>query len=59
MGAEGFESDDFIQVAIPIEDGIYLHDSFGLDSGTMDLLPIQTWHIDYVFVAENGVLEPY
>ena len=25
---EGFESDDFIQVAIPIEDGIYLHDSF-------------------------------
>ena len=55
---EGFESDDFIQVAIPIEDGIYLHDSFqfrfrnyGSLMGNTDL-----WHIDYVFVAENGVL---
>ena len=49
-------TDEFIQVVIPIYDGIYLHNSFqfrfrnyGTQEGNADL-----WHIDYVFVAENG-----
>ena len=49
-------TDEFIQVVIPIYDGIYLHNSFqfrfrnyGTLEGNADL-----WHIDYVFVAENG-----
>jgi hypothetical protein len=49
-------TDEFIQVTIPIQDGVYLHNSFqfrfrnyGSLEGNVDL-----WHIDYVFVAENG-----
>ena len=51
-------TDEFIQVVIPIYDGIYLHNSFqfrfrnyGTQEGNADL-----WHIDYVFVAENGAI---
>jgi hypothetical protein len=54
---EGFESDQFTQVVIPVEDGVYLHNSFqfrfrnfGTLQGNADL-----WHIDYVFVADNGL----
>jgi len=50
-------SDTFTQVVVPISDGIYLHNNFqfrfrnyGTLMGNADL-----WHIDYVFVAENGV----
>ena len=50
-------TDSFTQVVIPISDGIYLHNTFqfrfrnyGTLMGNADL-----WHIDYVFVAENGV----
>jgi hypothetical protein len=49
-------TNEFIQVIIPIYDGIHLHNSFqfrfrnyGTLEGNADL-----WHIDYVFVAENG-----
>ena len=49
-------TDEFIQVIIPIYDGVHLHNSFqfrfrnyGTLEGNADL-----WHIDYVFVAENG-----
>ena len=49
-------TDEFIQVVVPIQDGIHLHNSFqfrfrnyGTLEGNADL-----WHIDYVFVASNG-----
>ena len=51
-------TDEFIQVVIPIYDGIHLHNTFqfrfrnyGTLEGNADL-----WHIDYVFVAENGLI---
>jgi hypothetical protein len=53
---EGFESDQFTQVVIPIDDGVYLNNSFqfrfrnfGTLMGNADL-----WHIDYVYVALTG-----
>lgn len=49
-------SDSFSQVSIPIQDGVHLHNSFqfrfrnyGSLEGNVDL-----WHLDYVFVAQNG-----
>ncbi|PCJ82635.1 MAG: hypothetical protein COA49_00815 [Bacteroidetes bacterium] len=53
----GVPVDTFTQVVIPISDGIYLHNAFqfrfrnyGTLMGNADL-----WHIDYVFVSENGI----
>lgn len=50
-------TESFTQVVIPISDGIFLHNTFqfrfrnyGTLMGNADL-----WHIDYVFVAENGI----
>jgi hypothetical protein len=53
----GVDTDTFTQVVIPIVDGIHLHNNFqfrfqnyGTMMGNADL-----WHIDYVYVAENGI----
>tara|TARA_B110000444_G_scaffold243049_1_gene260964 strand:- start:3002 stop:4960 length:1959 start_codon:yes stop_codon:yes gene_type:complete len=55
-GQDGSEMTTFNQVSIPVNEGIYLHNSFqfrfrnyGTLQGNADL-----WHIDYVYVAENG-----
>ena len=53
----GMSPDIFTQVVIPIDNGIHLHNNFqfrfrnyGTLMGNADL-----WHIDYVFIAENGI----
>ena len=53
---DGIESSEFNQVVIPINNGVYLHESFqfrfrnyGTLEGNADL-----WHIDYVYVATGG-----
>ena len=54
----GVETDTFAQVIIPIDDGIYLHNSFQFrfrNYGTL-MANADLWHIDYVYVAENGAI---
>jgi hypothetical protein len=53
----GMSPEIFTQVVIPIDNGIHLHNNFqfrfrnyGTLMGNADL-----WHIDYVFISENGI----